>query len=166
MNEAELGGFIALAIALGVWIGTAICMYFKDGFSVKNELNFIAIAQTTLFPVALIPQIIVNSENEKNISEYYSPFFLLAYPTSVTLDIWNQITMKKHNQLPENGTATFVGMSLRLLFYIIWLGQFAQQWSLYLYIFLGLFSVLMIYFVYTFWFGENQRKQANDFSLF
>lgn len=165
MNEAELGGFIALAVAIGVWIGTAICMYLKDKFSINSELNFIAIVQTTLFPVALIPQIIVNSENEKSISEYYSPFFLLAYPTSVILDIWNQITMKRYNQLPENGTAVFVGMNLRLVFYIIWLGQFAQQWNEILYLFLVLFSVCMVYFVYTFWFGNKQGKVVNN-SLF
>ena len=165
MNDPTTGGVITLGVSLGICIGTYICIMLNDGFTVKNKLIFISTVQTSIFPVAMIPQIIVNQNNEDVIEKYYSPFFLMAYPASVTLDIFNQVTMKKHGKMPPNGIATFFGMMLRLFFYIIWLAQFAIS-SQYFWIAVVFFICIMILFVYAFLKKEDQ-PQTNDLqSLF
>ena len=165
MEFPNIVGLVVLGCAFLVWIFTAYFQNIGRKPTPEQQQMMTAIVQLTLFPVAIIPQLIVNADNENNIREDFSPVFLVVYPTSVSLDILTQVLIKKYDRDSSVGRTNLFAMNIRLILYIIWLGQYMMRSSNYFSIPLVIFCGVVISCIYL-WFKpilqtptENETKQ-------
>lgn len=126
MNTADTAGLCLLILALCVSAVVGLYVALKnENERSKSDLQFISIlVQLMLFPIAIVPQLIVNTENDGEITQTYSPYFVVVYPVSVVFDILNHIFVKQYEERTWNEKFKIVAMNVRLILYIAWLIQF------------------------------------------
>jgi uncharacterized protein with PQ loop repeat len=122
VSVAELTGLVFLGVAgfLSV-VSLGLCW--------KNEHRmaiFMAVLQATSIPVALIPQLIINGQEKENMEKTNTPFFLLAYPASILLELVIQWVVMRDDEFLRIRQINVVGMFVRLVLYVSWLGQYSH----------------------------------------
>lgn len=131
-NKTGLSLFI---VSFSVWIVAGGVGWYRGELSWELA---VALIQATLFPIAIIPQLIIN-EADKDIDTTYSPFFVVVYPASVVADIFTVFHSSKWIVTTTN-IINMVGMVTRLILYTTWLVQFALYSSDELQIVMWLFA--------------------------
>ena len=158
LSDANQTGLSLFILFSAVWlVAGGVARY-------RGELSWsfsVALIQATLFPIAIIPQLIIN-EQDKNIDTTYSPFFVVVYPASVVADIITVFFSTKWVVTTTN-IINMVGMVTRLILYTAWLMQFALYSSAELQIVMWLFVVgFMIIVIVTCVLAYNRYRAIPD----